>query len=402
LVFLVGLVAQFPLAIVMRAHLRGIAQRHGLLIESLEGAAIIKVLGAEGQMQSRYEDYSALAGRSSNRARMISTVVVNFTAMVQQFVSIAMVFWGVYLIADGELTVGALIACVILVGRGLAPLQQVASLMMRYQQARASYFTLNSLMQQPVDRMRGQQFTHRPDVHGAVSMRGASFAYPDAAVESLSELNFEISPGERVGILGRVGSGKSTLLRLASGLYAPASGTVCIDGIDIAQFDPADLRRHIGLVAQEPNLFFGTLRDNIALGYPYATDAEILEAARIAGIDTLIANHPDGLQRLVGERGQGLSGGQRQAVANARAILIKPRIMLLDEPTSAMDHTSEVRFIAEFGNFVQQRTLILVTHKPSMLGLVQRVIVLDGGRVVMDGPRDEVINKLSRPAATVA
>ncbi len=398
-VFVVGLLAQIPLAIVMRANLREIAQRHGLLIEAIEGAEIIKAMRAEGQMQSRYEDYSALAGRSSTRARMISSVVVHFTATVQQLVSVAMVFWGVYLIADGQLTVGALIACVILVGRGLAPLQQVASLMMRYQQARASYFTLNTLMQQPVDRERGQQFTHRPEVAGAVAMRGVSFAYPDTTIESLSEVSFAVNAGERVAILGRVGSGKSTLLRLACGLYQPGKGTVCIDAIDLAQFDPADVRRHIGFVAQEPSLFHGTLRDNIALGYPQADDAQVLEAARIAGLDGMIAAHPDGLQRAVGERGQGLSGGQRQAIANARAILLKPRILLLDEPTSAMDHTSEARFIAEFGRFVDGRTLLLVTHKPTMLTLVQRIIVLEAGRVVMDGPRDEVLSALARPAA---
>lgn len=399
LVFLVGLLAQIPLAIVMRANLREIAQRHGLLVEAIEGVEIIKAMRAEGQLQSRYEDYSALAGRSANRARMISSVVVNFTATVQQFVSIAMVFWGVHLIAGGELTVGALIACVILVGRGLAPLQQVAGLMMRYQQARAAYFTLNTLMQQPLDREQGQRFTHRPDINGSVSFRGVSFTYPASPVESLSEVSFAINAGERVAILGRVGSGKSTLLRLACGLYAPEKGSVCVDDVDLAQFDPADLRRNIGYVAQEPSLFHGSLRSNIALGVPHADDAQILEAARVAGLEGLIAAHPDGLQRIVGERGEGLSGGQRQAVANARAFLLKPRILLLDEPTSAMDNSAESHFISEVGKYVTGRTLILVTHKPTMLNLVERVVVLDAGRVVMDGPRNEVLSKLARPVA---
>ncbi|MGR8919088.1 MAG: type I secretion system permease/ATPase [Gammaproteobacteria bacterium] len=397
LVLLVGLLAQIPLSMVIRANQREIAQRHGLLIEAVEGVEMIKAMRAEGLMLGRYEDYSALAGRSANRARTISSVVVHFSAAVQQLVSVVMVFWGVFLIADGELTIGALIACVILIGRGLAPLQQVAALMTRYQQARSAYFTLDALMHQPVEREPGQRFTHRPEVRGAVAMQQVDFTYPHGAMPSLSQVSFRLAPGERVAVLGRVGSGKSTLLRLACGLYAPSAGTVCIDDVDVAQFDPADLRRHIGFVAQEPSLFHGTLRDNIALGNPQADDTAVLEAARLAGLQGLIAGHPDGLQRLVGERGEGLSGGQRQAVANARAFLLEPRILMLDEPTSAMDHNAEASFIAAAREFLADRTLLLVTHKPSMLELVERIIVLDAGRLVLDGPRDDVLKELARP-----
>lgn len=397
-VLLVGLIAQWPLSIATRETLRDSSQRHGLLIESLEGAEMLKAMRAEGLMLRRYEDYTALAGLSSNQARMISTVVVNFSVFVQQLVTIGVVIWGVHLIGAGDLTIGALIASVMITGRALAPLQTVASLMMRYQHARASYGTLNRLMKQPVERPPGQQFTRRAEMRGEIAMQGVQFAYPNTQAASLQDVNFSIAAGEHVAILGKIGSGKSTLLRLIVGLYQPAKGTVRIDGVDLAQCDPADVRDHMGYVAQDPMLFLGALRDNIALGRPHADDAAILRAARIAGIDSMIDNHPSGLQMNVGERGQALSGGQRQAVANARAFLVEPRMLLLDEPTSAMDHNAEAKYIASVGAYAQGRTMVLVTHKPSMLALVSRIIVIDAGRVVMDGPRDDVLRQLTRPA----
>lgn len=399
IVLVVGVIAQIPLAIVTRANLRESALRHGLLVESLEGIEMLKAMRAEGLVRRRYEDYSALTGRSANRARTISAVVLNFTMLVQQCVTIAIVFWGVYLIAAGELTMGALVACVILTGRGLAPLHQVASLLTRYQHARNAYFTLNELMAKVPERPRGQRYTHRGEIAGGLGMQDVSFAYPGSRRESLSGLSFSLAAGEHVAVLGRVGSGKSTLLRLAMGLYPPASGTVLVDGVDLAQYDPADLRKAIGFTAQEPMLFRGTLRENITLGRPQADDEAVLEAARIAGLDGLIDGHPDGLQLPLGERGEGLSGGQRQAVANARAFLLAPAVLLLDEPTSAMDNTTEQQFIARLADFSRGRTLVLVTHKPTLLSLVGRIIVLEGGRLVMDGPRDEVLKRLTAQPA---
>ena len=397
-VLLVGLIAQWPLSIATHATLRDSSQRHGLLIESLEGAEMLKAMRAEGLMLRRYEDYTALAGLSSNHARMISTVVVNFSVLVQQLVTIGVVIWGVFLIGEGDLTIGALIASVMITGRALAPLQTVASLMMRYQHARASYGTLNRLMKQPVEREPGQQFTRRSEIRGEIAMQGVHFVYPNTKAASLEDINFSIAAGEHVAILGKIGSGKSTLLRLIVGLYQPAKGTVSIDGVDLAQCDPADIRDHMGYVAQDPMLFLGSLRDNIALGRPHADDSEILRAARIAGISAMIDGHPSGLQMNIGERGQALSGGQRQAVANARAFLVEPRILLLDEPTSAMDHNAEAKYIATVANYARGRTMIVVTHKPSMLAMVSRIIVIDSGHVVMDGPRDDVLRQLTRPA----
>ncbi|MGE0487378.1 MAG: type I secretion system permease/ATPase [Gammaproteobacteria bacterium] len=402
LVVLVGLLAQWPLARAMQQNMREAAQRHGLLIEAIEGMETIKTLRAEGFVRGRYEESCAAAGRAANRARTLSSAVVHFSSTVIQLTTVVMVFWGVHLIAAGELTVGALVACVILTGRGLAPLQQFAGLMMRYQQARAAYLTLRTLMRQPTERGAGRQFTHRAEVAGRLGMREVGFTYPGSRVETLRGVTFEIGAGEHVAILGRVGSGKSTLLRLLEGLYPASSGVVLVDGIDITQWDPADHRRHVGYVAQDPMLVNGTLRDNIALGSPHAEDDDVLEAARLAGLDALIAAHPAGLQLPVGERGQALSGGQRQAVVNARAFLLRPRVLLLDEPTSAMDHATEQRYIEALQDFVRGRTLVLVTHKPTMLALVSRLVVVDGGKIVMDGPREEVLRALSRPAGVQA
>jgi ATP-binding cassette subfamily C protein LapB len=396
-VLIVGLIAQAPLSYLMRQHLREGALKHGLLVEAVDGVEILKTLCGEGGMQGRYEDYTALTSRSATRSRLISSLVMNFTALTQQLTTILIVVWGVFLIGDGELTVGALIACVILSGRGLAPLQQVAALMTRYQSARASYATLNGLMRQPVERPANRKFLERPTIDGAIALDQVNFAYPGQKLKVIDSVSLSITAGEHVGVLGRIGSGKSTLLKLILGLYAPASGAVRVDGVDIEQIDPIDLRHQIGYVAQDTRLFQGTLRDNITLGYPHADDNDVLQAARLAGLDRIVAQQANGYDTIVGERGDGLSGGQRQAVAIARAVIKRPTVLLLDEPTSAMDNSAEQAFIANLGKFAEHRTLVLVTHKPTLLSLVSRLIVVDGGRIVMDGPRDEVMKRLMQP-----
>jgi len=290
--------------------------------------------------------------------------------------------------------VGALIACVILTGRSLAPLGQLAGLLTRFQQARASYFMLDELMRRGVERPPGRRFLHRPSIKGDLRFGEVSFAYPGEKAEALKGVSFAVAAGERVAILGRIASGKSTLLKLLLGLYQPASGSVTLDGADIEQFDPADLRRSIAYVGQDATLFQGSLRDNLALARPAADDEEILAAARISGLDTLVDQHPLGFDMPVGEGGRGLSGGQRQAVAIARAALTDAPVVLLDEPTSAMDHSTEQLCLARLGEWLRGRTLLLVTHKPSMLNLVDRILVLDAGRLVMDGPREQVLAQL--------
>jgi ATP-binding cassette subfamily C protein LapB len=403
-VLLVGLLVQIPLAIVMRANLREASLKHGLLIEAVEGVEALKSSGAEGRMLRRFEDYTALTGRSSTRARFLSSMMVNFTMLVQQSITVLTVFWGVYLISAGELTVGALIACVILSGRGLAPLGQVAGLMTRYQHARAAFFSLDDLMKRPVERPEGRRFLHRKKILGAFEFKAMSFAYPGQSVHALHEVTAQIKAGEHVALLGRVGAGKSSLLKLLVGLFAPVNGSVMLDGIDLAQLDPAFVRKHIAYVDQHPRLFFGTLRDNLILGAPHADDEQVLQVARQVGLEELIANNEMGLDMEVGERGETLSGGQRQCVALARALLTNPQVVLMDEPTAAMDHATEQVFLRALSTYCKGRTTIVATHKPSVVAMMDRVTVLDGGRIAMDGPRETILAQLAGtapPATTV-
>ncbi len=393
-VLAVGLLAQVPLAYLMHKHMRESNLRHGLLVESVEGMETLKTLGAEGAMQRRWEDYTALTSRTATQSRLVSTLVINFAALTQEAVTIAVVVWGVYRIGAGELSLGGLIAAVILSGRALAPLAQVANLLTRYQQARVAFRMLDGLMHQPVERPPERRFLHRERIEGRIELKELGFTYPGQKLAALDGVSARIEPGEHVAILGRIGSGKSTLLRLLLGLYRPTRGAILLDGADLEQFDPVDVRRNIGYVSQEVRLFYGTLRDNVAMGAPQADDAAVLAAARLAGLDRLVAAHPMGFDMVISERGEGLSGGQRQAVGVARALLMDPAVLLLDEPTSAMDFNSEQALIRNLAGFARGRTLLLVTHKSSMLALVERVLVLEAGKVVADGPRAEVLRAL--------
>ncbi len=397
-VVLFGLVMQLPLAWSMHRYLRESALRHGLLVESVEGLETLKSLCAEGRMQGLWEQYTTLTSRSSTQTRLLSALVVHFAQLAMQLATVALVIWGVHLIGAGEMTSGSLIAAVILLNRSMAPLSQVANLLARYQHARLAYFMLSGIMKRPQERDPRRSYLQRPDIRGAFTLREVSFSYPGQEQKALDRVSLEIGAGERVGILGRVGSGKSTLLRLLDGLYEPQEGTILLDGADLRQFDPVDLRHQVAWVEQEARLFYGTLRENIALGAPLADDAAILEAARIAGVDRLADNHPMGYDMVIGEGGRGLSGGQRQAVAIARALVRRTQVLLLDEPTSAMDHSTEQQLLTRLRETLAGRTLVLVTHKPTLLTLVERLVVLDGGRVVMEGPRDEVLRQLAKPA----
>jgi ATP-binding cassette subfamily C protein LapB len=391
-----GLLAQIPLARLMQRHLTESCAKHGILVEAVEGVETLKTLSAEGALQRRWENYTALTAQSAMRSRFISALVVNLAVLTQQAVTILMVIWGAYRIHEGLLTTGGLVACTILSSRALAPLGQLATLLTRYQQSRAALMALNRIMKLPTERPPGRSFLHRPVLSGRIELGHVNFSYPQAKLAVLHDVSFQVAAGEHVAILGRVGSGKSTTLKLMMGLYETTNGSVLIDGTELQQVDPADLRRNIGYVSQDVRLFYGTLRENILLGTPLAEDEAILAAARIAGLDRLVATHPLGFDLRVGERGEGLSGGQKQSVALARALLLAPPVFLLDEPTSSMDHNTEQAFIAHFKTFLKGRTLVLATHKPAMLELVERLIVLDAGKVVADGPRDIVLQALTK------
>jgi ATP-binding cassette subfamily C protein LapB len=395
LVIGVGLLLQVPLNRVVRRTFKETAQKHGVLVESINGLETIKSIGAEGRMQRNWEQFVSSTARSGMRARFLSAFGVNFSALAQNLVTVGVVIFGVYRIGDGLLTVGALVACTIITGRAMAPLAQVAGILTRYHQARASYDALNLVMALPIERPPQNRFLHRPELHGEVEFKNVTFSYPGQKFPALDGVSFVIKPGERVGLIGRIGSGKTTIEKLVLGLYEPDEGAVLVDGTDLRQLDPADVRRNIGCVLQDVFLFHGTVRDNITLGAPFADDQAVLRAAQVAGVEDFVSRHPLGFDLNVGERGESLSGGQRQAVAVARALLLEPPILVLDEPTSAMDNGAESRFKQRLGEILAGKTLLLVTHRASVLSLVERLIVLDAGRVVADGPKDEVLKALA-------
>jgi ATP-binding cassette subfamily C protein LapB len=407
LVLLVGVAIQWPLSRHMRENLRESSLKQGLLIEALIGIETLKASNGQGHMQKRWEEYSALAAASSMKSRLLTSLAINFVSFVQQIEMVVIVVWGVYLIGAGQLSMGALVGTVILSGRAISPLAQIVGLAVRFQQAKASLHSLNGLMRKPVDRDPRQRYLPRKTLDGGLRTENLSFSYPDQKSPALERLNLQITPGERVAILGRVGSGKSTLLRLLNGLYLPGAGSVYADGIDLRQIDPADLHRHIGLVTQDCELFYGTLRENLMLAAPRASTERFLEIVRLTGLDLLAARHPLGFDMPLGEQGAGLSGGQRQLVSLARCLMAQPAIILMDEPTSAMDGQTETAFLGRFQAMLGKTTLIVATHRLSLLPLVGRVIVLDDGKLLADGPKEVVMaalagGQISAPKRAVA
>ncbi len=396
IVILVGAILQFPLrSIIERSH-RESTQKHALLVETIDGLETIKAAAAESRVQRAWERFVGLTAESSGKARFISGLATTFAQVSIQLVVVAVVVYGVYLIGAGEITMGALVAATILTGRALAPLSSIAAMLTRLQQSRVALRSLDSIMKAPVERSPDQSFLHRPRLSGQVEFQKVDFSYPGQELRALESLSLRIKAGERVGILGRIGSGKSTIARLMIGLYEPAEGAVLMDGTDIRQIDPADLRRNVGYVSQDNYLFFGTVRDNISFGAPHADDQTILRAAHVAGVTDFLRRHPLGFDLQVGERGMSLSGGQRQAIVVARALLLDPPIIMLDEPTSNMDNSSEAMFKTRLEQILPGKTLLLITHRSSLLTLVERLIIIDGGKVVADGPKEEVLAALKR------
>lgn len=393
LVLLIGVAVQPILGRLADRVLSEGQMKQTVLVETLTGIEAIKAAGAGRQMRTRWAEAIRRQSSYAVKSRAVTQGAINATGFVQQASQILIVVYGALLVVSGQITSGVLIAAVILTGRALAPLALISQTLTRLHQARSSYRSLDALMQAPGEHPAGRQFLSRPRLSGEVSLDRVSFAYPDQQGAALDDVSLHIAPGERVAILGPIGSGKSTIARLLLGLYQPSEGAVLADGIDIRQIDPSDLRRNIGAVLQEPWLLSGTLRENIAFGALRPRDEDILEAARLAGVEAFAARHPEGYDMRVGERGQGLSGGQRQAVVLARALMGDPPILLLDEPTAAMDIQSEAALIGRLKGVLDGRTLIVITHRTSLLDLVDRVIVIDGGKVVADGPKSQIIRR---------
>jgi ATP-binding cassette subfamily C protein LapB len=358
------------------------------------GLETVKAMGAETPIQRRWEKSAALLARVSAQLRLLSASASNGASWVSQTVSIVIILAGVHLIGAGELTVGGLVACYMLSTRAMSPIGQVVGLLVQYHVASTALTSLDALMKKEVERPDGVTFISRPGLNGDIEFRGVSYAYPGAGTEALRNVSLRIRAGERVAILGRIGSGKSTLEKLILGLYRPISGSILIDGIDQRQIDPAELRRHVGYVPQDVTLFYGTLRENIMMAAPFADDAALLRAATVAGILSFVNGHPQGFDLQVGERGTLLSGGQRQGAAIARAVINEPSVVLLDEPTASMDQATEEEVKRQLREFSEGKTLIVVTHRTSVLDLVERIIVIDGGRIVADGPKAQVVEAL--------
>ncbi len=373
---------------------RASAMRNASLIESLTSIETIKTQGAEGVIQNKWERSTAFLARTSAQMRLLSSSATNGAMTITQVVNVLLVVAGVYLIQDRHLTMGGLIAVTMLGGRAIAPLGQAVGMLMQFQNARMTLETLDKLMAQPVERPDASAFIHRPEIQGEIEFRNVSFSYPGQGEAALQNVSLRITPGEHVVVLGRTGSGKTTLQKLMLGLYQPSDGVVRIDGIDLRQLDPADLRRNVGFVGQDATLFYGTLRENISIGAPYADDSAIVQAAETAGLTQFVNRHPKGFDMLIGERGESLSGGQRQEVAIARAVLMDPPVLFFDEPTSAMDFSTEHGFKERLKRFAAHKTMVIVTHRTSLIDLATRIIVVDDGRIVADGPREQVIEAL--------
>ncbi len=385
-----GFLLQRPLEGAMKRLQAESSARHGVLIESLSGIETVRATGAESRMQTAWERSVAATARSGEDVHFWSSLALTITSSAQQITSMLLVVIGVFLILDGKITMGSLIAANMLSGRVLAPISSLAS---RHHPRDADH--QRAAFDRPPDGARARtaagallRLAQDRARRRSPSTRSAS-AIPDSKEKALDSVSFTISPGERVAIIGRVGSGKTTVGRLLTGFYDPTEGGIAVDGIEARQYDPADLRAGIGFVMQDTDLFFGKLRDNITLGKPSATDEEVIEAARLSGVEQFIAGHPLGYDMPVAEGGRSLSGGQKQAIGLARAMIRKPKIMFMDEPTAHFDVRSETEFLERLKGLAKSdMTIIVSTHRPSLLSLVNRILVFEKGKLVADGPRE--------------
>lgn len=395
LVLLTSYFFQKPLESAIKKTYAEGGQKHALLIQSIQGLETIKGLGVEGRMQNSWENFVAQAASSTNKTRLLSGLVLNTSILAQNLTIVGVIIVGVYEISENNLTMGGLIACSILAGRAMGPLTQVVALLTRLNQSIESLKRLNELIQLPVERPSTTRFVHRPHFQGGIEFKNVDFSYPGHRNLTLHKVSFKINPGEKVAILGRLGSGKTTIEKMILGFYAPKSGSVLIDGIDIHQIDPTDLRANISYIPQDIFLFSGTIRQNITLGGEAVDDQTLLKAATLAGVHDFVSQHPLGYDIPVGEAGSELSGGQRQTIAIARALVRDPAIYLFDEPTAMMDATSEQNFIIRLRDILKEnKTLVLITHRSTLLTFVDRILIINEGRIVADGPKEEVLQAL--------
>ena len=362
-----------------------------VLTETVTGLEIIKSVRAQNRMKTHWEKSISQTSYYGNKAHYLSQLVNYFVGFISQLSGVIIVAFGVILASSSEITMGVIIAAMMLNSRVIGPVSQIAGMIIRLDRTLLSLNNIDEIMQMPVERQANYKYLSRPDLNGDIVFKDVNFAYKDQKFDVLKNINLTIKQGEKVGIIGKIGSGKSTLSKLLLNLYEPTKGSVLVDKTDIRQIDPVDLRRSIGHVPQEPFLFMGSIKDNITIGEQYATDEQILEASKVAGVHEFLGKHESGYDLVVGERGEGLSGGERQSVTLARAILSKPNILVLDEPTNMMDELSENNFKNRLSTIIKNKTVVLITHKPSLLSLVDRLIVVDDGKIIADGPKEKII-----------
>ncbi|WP_294262967.1 type I secretion system permease/ATPase [uncultured Sphingomonas sp.] len=372
--------------------------KQSVLVESIGSIEMVKTSGAQRLLEKRWLRAIDDHADSSMRQRLISTIALTIATSANSAAYMGVVVYGVFLIAEREITTGGLVACSILAGRAVQPLAQIAQLMSRIAATRTAYRQLNGLMSVPSEGPVGTPL-YPGRLNGRIELKGVSFKYPGASEKTLDQFSFTVEGGQRVGLIGRVGSGKSTVARLMLGLYQPQEGLVMIDGTDIRQFDPEGLRANIGTALQETVLLSGSVRENIALDRPHIDDAEMLRASSLAGAHAFMGQITNGYDLVLADRGEGLSGGQRQSITLARALAGRPQVLIFDEPTSAMDAQTEAALIARLEEETKGRTLVIITHRPALLKLVDRIAVVEGGKVVADGPRDAILQQLNRPRA---
>ncbi|KAB8311064.1 type I secretion system permease/ATPase [Rouxiella chamberiensis] len=392
LIVIPGILIQWPMAKLAKEGMRESALRNAVLVETIEGIEDIKALQAEAYFQRQWEQTHEVSAAVGMKQRLWGARLTGWASTVQQLTYGGMLVFGVYLVLSGDITTGTLVASSMLSSRTIAPLMQLTMVFSRWQHAKSAMRGLDELLKKPVDRPADAELSHCPTLSGHFNVRNLQYTYDkENSPNVLGIGQLEIKPGERVAILGKVGAGKSTLLKLLSGQASPSQGKILIDGVDMTKVEPADIRRQIGYLSQDSRLFFGTLRQNLMLGYPHATDQEMLQALRISGALSMVQADASSLDKIINEGGRGLSGGQRQMVMLSRMILRNPQVVLLDEPTASMDEQLEDYVIRQLHAWLVGRTLIVVTHRPALLKLVDRIVVMDNGRVVADGPRDQIL-----------
>jgi ATP-binding cassette subfamily C protein LapB len=372
--------------------------KQSVLVETIGGLETVKTSGAAPLMSNRWRKAVESHSDSSLRQRLVASIGVTFATSAGTISYAGVVVVGVTMIAEREMTMGGLIACSILAGRAIAPLAQISQLLSRITSTRTAYRQINEMMKMPPEGPEGDALK-LSKVQGKIEFRNVGFRYPGAPERALDALSFTVNPGEHVALLGRVGSGKSTIARLVLGLYPPEEGLIMIDGSDIRQLDPRELRAQVGAAMQESVLLTGSVRENIQLGRPRVNDEELIRVSQISGTHQFMGQIANGYDLRLADRGEGLSGGQRQSIAIARALGGSPPIVLLDEPSSAMDAQTEGALIQRLQEELKGRTVLLITHRPPLLQLAQRIILLEQGKIVSDGPRDTVLKQIMRPQA---